>query len=777
MGDVASVGGKNASLGEMLHHLAELGVRVPGGFATTTDAYYLFMKEAGLEERVHDALTKLDVRDVHALTRVGREIRAAVETAELPNAVRDAIADAYGELDAALSFAVRSSATAEDTADASFAGQHETYLNVRGLSNIQLAVKKVYASLFNDRAIAYRVHHGFEHKDVGISAGVQQMVRSDLAASGVAFTLDTESGFPGVVFVTGSYGLGEAVVQGAVNPDEFYLYKPNLAAGRPCVLSRTLGEKAVKMIYGDDDEVEQSIQTVSAPDEDRFRFVLTDDELEELGRQALVIEKHYGRPMDIEWAKDGLDGHIYIVQARPETVKSRQDGKVLERFRLERRGEVLAEGRAVGQKIATGKTRLIEDIDDMDALDEGEVLVTDMTDPDWEPVMKRAAAIVTNRGGRTCHAAIIARELGVPAIVGCGDATRTLPRGQAVTVSCAEGDTGFIYDGELDFEVERVALDAMPELPLAVMMNVGNPERAFHFASLPNEGVGLARVEFIINNTIGVHPRALLEMEKLPDDLKAAVLERVRGYADPVSFYVDKLTEGIAMLGAAFHPKRVIVRLSDFKSNEYAHLLAGSRYEPSEENPMIGFRGASRYVSESFAECFALECRAVKRVREEMGLDNVEVMIPFVRTLDEARGVIDALRAHGLERGKNGLKLIMMCEIPSNVILADQFLEYFDGFSIGSNDLTQFTLAVDRDSALVAATFDERNEAVKALVHQAIQACKKSAKYVGICGQGPSDYPDFAKWLLDEGIDSVSLNPDTVVATWLFLAGQAAGSE
>ena len=777
MGDVASVGGKNASLGEMLHHLTELGVRVPGGFATTTDAYYLFMKEAGLEERVHDALTKLNVRDVHALTRVGREIRAAVETAELPNAVRDAIADAYGELDAALSFAVRSSAMAEDTADASFAGQHETYLNVRGLSNIQLAVKKVYASLFNDRAIAYRVHHGFEHKDVGISAGVQQMVRSDLAASGVAFTLDTESGFPGVVFVTGSYGLGEAVVQGAVNPDEFYLYKPNLAAGRPCVLSRTLGEKAVKMIYGDDDEVEQSIQTVSAPDEDRFRFVLTDDELEELGRQALVIEKHYGRPMDIEWTKDGLDGHIYIVQARPETVKSRQDGKVLERFRLERRGKVLAEGRAVGQKIAAGKTRLIEDIDDMDALGEGEVLVTDMTDPDWEPVMKRAAAIVTNRGGRTCHAAIIARELGVPAIVGCGDATRTLPRGQAVTVSCAEGDTGFIYDGELDFEVERVALDAMPELPLAVMMNVGNPERAFHFASLPNEGVGFARVEFIINNTIGVHPRALLEMEKLPDDLKAAVLERVRGYADPVSFYVDKLTEGIAMLGAAFHPKRVIVRLSDFKSNEYAHLLAGSRYEPSEENPMIGFRGASRYVSESFAECFALECRAVKRVREEMGLDNVEVMIPFVRTLDEARSVIDALRAHGLERGKNGLKLIMMCEIPSNVILADQFLEYFDGFSIGSNDLTQFTLAVDRDSALVAATFDERNEAVKALVHQAIQACKKSAKYIGICGQGPSDYPDFAKWLLDEGIDSVSLNPDTVVATWLFLAGQAAGSE
>ena len=776
MGDVASVGGKNASLGEMLTHLTGLGVRVPGGFATTTDAYHLFMQEAGLEERVHDALAKLDVRDVHELTRVGREIRTAVETAELPAVVGDAIAEAFAELDGELSFAVRSSATAEDTADASFAGQQETYLNVRGLSNIQLAVKKVYASLFNDRAIAYRVHHGFEHKEVGISAGVQQMVRSDLAASGVLFTLDTESGFPDVVFVTGSFGLGEAVVQGAVNPDEYYLYKPNLEARRKAVLSRTLGEKAVKMIYGDGDEVEQSIQTVSTPDEERFRFVLADDELEELGRQALVIEKHYGRPMDIEWAKDGLDGHIYIVQARPETVKSRQDGKVLEQFRLVSRGEVLVEGRAVGQKIAAGTTRLIEDIDDMDALGDGEVLVTDMTDPAWEPVMKRAAAIVTNRGGRTCHAAIIARELGIPAVVGCGDATRTLPRGRAVTVSCAEGDTGFIYDGELEYEVDRVALDAMPELPLAVMMNIGNPERAFHFASLPNHGIGLARLEFIINNTIGVHPRALLEMEELPDDVKAAVLERIRGYPDPVSFYVDKLTEGIAMLGAAFHPKRVIVRLSDFKSNEYAHLLAGSRYEPSEENPMIGFRGASRYVDQSFAECFALECRAVKRVREEMGLENVEVMIPFVRTLDEARGVVDALRAHGLERGKNGLKLIMMCEIPSNAILADQFLEFFDGFSIGSNDLTQFTLAVDRDSALVAASFDERNDAVKALVHQAIQACKKAGKYIGICGQGPSDYPDYAKWLLDEGIDSISLNPDTVVATWLFLAEQAAGS-
>ena len=782
--DVAAVGGKNASLGEMIHHLSELGVRVPGGFATTTDAFHLFLKEAALDERIHDALEKLDVRDIHELTRVGREIRGAIETAELPEAVRSAVGEAFAKLDAGLSFAVRSSATAEDMPDASFAGQQETYLNVRGLEQVQLAVKKVYASLFNDRAIAYRVHHGFEHRDVGISAGVQQMVRSDIAASGVAFTLDTESGFPNVVFVTGSYGLGEAVVQGSVNPDEYYIYKRNLEQGRPAVLSRTLGDKATKMIYADTDaDVEHAIRTVATSDEERNRFVLTDEELEELGRQALIIEKHYDRPMDIEWAKDGLDGHIYIVQARPETVKSRQDARVLERYRLERRGEVLAEGRSVGQKIASGRTRHIENLEDMDMLGEGEVLVTDMTDPDWEPVMKRAAAIVTNRGGRTCHAAIIARELGIPAVVGCGDATRTLPRGEAVTVSCAEGDTGFIYQGELGIDVERYSLDAMPELPLAVMMNVGNPERAFHFASLPNEGVGLARLEFIINNTIGVHPRALLEMEKLPDDVKAPVRERIRGYADPVSFYVDKLTEGIAMLGAAFYPQRVIVRLSDFKSNEYAHLLAGSRYEPSEENPMLGFRGASRYVSESFAECFALECQAVKRVREEMGLENVEVMIPFVRTLDEARGVIDSLRAHGLERGKNGLKLIMMCEIPANVILADEFLEYFDGFSIGSNDLTQFTLAVDRDSALVAVTFDERNEAVKALVHQAIQACKRASKYIGICGQGPSDYPDYAKWLLEEGIDSISLNPDSVVETWLFLAGQtglaelAAGSE
>ena len=774
MSDVGIVGGKNASLGEMIRHLTDLGVRVPGGFATTTDAFHLFLKEAGLDERIHDTLEKLDVEDVHELARVGREIRSAIEQAPLPDGVASAIREAFEGLEEGNAFAVRSSATAEDMPEASFAGQQESFLNVEGLDHVLVAIKKVFASLFNDRAIAYRVHQGFEHREVGISAGVQRMVRSDLASSGVAFTLDTESGFENVVFITGSYGLGEALVQGAVNPDEFYVYKPNLEAGRPAVLSRMLGDKATKMIHADGDQVEERVRSVETSDEERARFVLTDDELEELGRQALLIEKHYGRPMDIEWAKDGVNGQIYIVQARPETVKSRRDGQVLERYRLKARSEVLLEGRAVGQKIASGKVRLIADIEDMDTLAPGEVLVTDMTDPDWEPVMKRAAAIVTNRGGRTCHAAIIARELGVPAIVGSVEATNLLHTDQAVTVSCAEGDTGFIYDGALEFDVDRIALDAMPEVPLDVTMNVGNPERAFHFASLPNAGVGLARLEFVINNMIGVHPRALLELDELPADLQAAVRERIRGYPDPVSFYVDKLTEGISMLGAAFHPKKVIVRLSDFKSNEYAHLLGGARYEPNEENPMIGFRGASRYVSDEFSACFALECQAVKRVREEMGLDNVEVMIPFVRTLDEARAVIEALRANGLERGRNTLKLIMMCEIPSNVILADEFLEYFDGFSIGSNDLTQFTLAVDRDSALVAATFDERNDAVKKLVHDAILACHKAEKYIGICGQGPSDYPDFAKWLLDEGIDSVSLNPDTVVETWLFLAGQAA---
>jgi pyruvate,water dikinase len=771
MADLGQVGGKNASLGEMLRNLSGLGVRVPDGFATTTEAYRLFMERAGLDVLVHDKLSKLDVNDVHELTRVGRDIRQAILAAELPDDVRRTIEDAFSELDGGVakrSFAVRSSATAEDMPDASFAGQQETYLNVRGLQNVLAAVKRVFASLFNDRAIAYRVHQGFKHEDVGISAGVQLMVRSDLASAGVGFTLDTESGFRDVVFVTGSYGLGESVVQGAVNPDEFYLYKPNLDAGRPAVISRTLGEKATKMIYAESEAVGHTVATVPVEDEERHRFILDDDELAELGRQALVIEKHYGRPMDIEWAKDGVDGKIYIVQARPETVKS-QEGRVYERYRLEETGKVLIEGRAVGQKIASGTTRVIMSAEDMDALGKGDVLVTDMTDPDWEPVMKRAAAIVTNRGGRTCHAAIIARELGIPAVVGCGDATDELGAGRTVTVSCAEGDAGFVYDGEVRYEVDRQELDSMPELPLGMMMNVANPERALHFASIPHAGIGLARLEFIISNTIGVHPKALLEFNALPEDLKAEIGERMRGYDDPVSFYVDKLSEGIAMLAAAFHPERVIVRLSDFKSNEYAHLLGGERYEPDEENPMLGFRGASRYVSEAFAECFALECRAIRRVREQLGLTNVEVMIPFVRTLDEAKGVIEALRGQGLERGENGLKIIMMCEIPSNVLLADQFLEYFDGYSIGSNDLTQLTLGVDRDSALVASAFDERNEAVKILLRQAIQVCKSKGKYVGICGQGPSDYPDLAQWLMEQGIDSLSLNPDSVVTTWLKL--------
>ncbi len=774
MSDLGSVGGKNASLGEMLRELTSAGVLVPDGFATTTQAFHAFIESAGLEECLQEKLSGLDVEDVSALTRAGREIRGAILEAKLPEDLSLEVREAYRSLSGGnpdRSFAVRSSATAEDMPDASFAGQQETFLNVRGEENVLQAVKGVFASLFNDRAIAYRVHKGFRDHDVGISAGVQLMVRSDLAASGVAFTLDTESGFRDVVFVTGSYGLGESVVQGAVNPDEFYLYKRNLEAGRPAVLSRTRGEKATKMVYDDSNTFGAGIQTVPVPEEDRGKFVLSDAELEELGRQALRIENHYGRPMDIEWAKDGLDGRIYVVQARPETVKSR-DTRVIERYRLRARGEVLVEGRAVGQKIAAGPARLIKDVERMDELKPGEILVTDMTDPDWEPVMKRAGAIVTNRGGRTCHAAIIARELGIPAVVGCGDATLELQDRQVVTVSCAEGDAGFIYRGALDYDVERIALDAMPELPLSVMMNVGNPERAFQFASLPHAGVGLARLEFVIGNSIGIHPRALLEFESLPRELKETIAERIRGYRDPVSFYVDKLSEAIALLGAAFHPERVIVRLSDFKSNEYAHLIGGERYEPKEENPMIGFRGAARYVSEAFAECFALECRAIRRVREEMGLRNVEVMVPFVRTVDEARRVIEALRAQGLERGKDGLKIIMMCEIPSNVILAEEFLKYFDGFSIGSNDLTQLTLALDRDSALVASSFDERNDAVKALLHRAIEVCKKEGKYVGICGQGPSDYPDFAKWLLDEGIDSISLNPDTVVETWIFLAGQ-----
>jgi pyruvate,water dikinase len=775
MADLPRVGGKNASLGEMLRHLSGLGVRVPEGFATTTEAFRTFIASSHLERFVSERLAGLDVDDVSALSRTGREIRTAILEAELPDAVCREVAEAYRRLEDEpheRSFAVRSSATAEDMPGASFAGQQESYLNVRGEANVLRAVKRVFASLFNDRAIAYRVHQGFRHEEVSISAGVQRMVRSDLAASGVAFTLDTESGFRNVVFVTGSYGLGESVVQGAVNPDEFYLYKPNLEAGRPAVLSRTLGQKAAKIVYSEDASAASGVKSVPVPEEDRRSFVLADAELEELGRQALLIEKHYGRPMDIEWAKDGIDSLIYVVQARPETVKSR-DRRVIERYRLKARGPVLAEGRAVGQKIASGRARLIADVEGMEVLREGDVLVTDMTDPDWEPVMKRASAIVTNRGGRTCHAAIIARELGVPAVVGCHDATRDVTDGEEVTVSCAEGDTGFVYQGRLEFDVERCALDAMPPLPAKIMMNVANPERAFQFASLPHAGVGLARLEFVISNSIGIHPKALLEFESLPSDLKEEIESRIRGYPDPVSFYVDKLTEAVAMLGAAFSPEPVIVRLSDFKSNEYAHLLGGDRYEPTEENPMIGFRGASRYVSAAFADCFALECRALRRVREEMGLENVEVMVPFVRTVDEARRVIEALAAEGLSRGKGGLRIVMMCEIPSNVVLAEEFLEHFDGFSIGSNDLTQLTLALDRDSALVASAFDERNAAVKVLLHRAIEVCKRKGKYVGICGQGPSDYPDFAKWLLDEGIDSISLNPDTVVETWLFLAGAA----
>ena len=773
MDDVARVGGKNASLGEMIQHLAASGVNVPGGFATTADAFRRFLSDAGLTERISAALEKLDAEDVKALARTGRSIREMIIDTTIEGRLRDAIAHAYEQLESgaggSLAVAVRSSATAEDLPDASFAGQQETFLNVRGLDNVLLAVKTVFASLFNDRAISYRVHHGFEHGEVALSAAVQRMVRSDLAASGVLFTLDTESGFTDVVFITSSYGLGEAVVQGAVNPDEFYVHKPTLAAGRPAILSRTLGSKEIKMIYSEGGVLEKSLSTVDVPAEDRARFTLTNEEITQLAQQAVIIEKHYGRPMDIEWAKNGETGELFIVQARPETVKSNTQ-QVVERYVLNGKGEVLIEGRAVGQRIASGAARIMIDLEEMDKLRQGDVLVTDMTDPDWEPVMKRAAAIVTDRGGRTCHAAIIARELGIPAVVGCGDASRRLKDGQEITVSCAEGDTGLIYEGKLDFEVHRHELAAMPELPLKVMLNVGNPGRAFTFASVPNAGVGLARLEFLINNAIGVHPKALLGFDQLPKDLKDKIAKRCAGYPDPVSFFVDKLAEGIATLAAAFAPHPVIVRLSDFKSNEYAHLLAGERYEPKEENPMIGLRGASRYISEKFRECFELECRALRKVRDDMGFTNVQIMVPFVRTLDEASQVVKLLADNGLERGVDDLKVIMMCEIPSNVILAEQFLEHFDGFSIGSNDLTQMTLALDRDSGLLATGFDERDPAVKALIHQVIGACRKAGKYVGICGQGPSDYPDFARWLLDEGIDSVSLNPDSVVETWLFMA-------
>ena len=775
MNDVNRVGGKNASLGEMIANLSGLGVSVPDGFATTARAFNEFLEQSGLNQRIHQLLDTLDVDDVRALAKAGAQIRQWVVDTPFQPALTQAIAEAYAQLSADMhaegSFAVRSSATAEDMPDASFAGQQETFLNVRGLDAVMLAVKHVFASLFNDRAISYRVHQGYDHKGVALSAGIQRMVRSDKAASGVMFTLDTESGFDQVVFITSSYGLGEMVVQGAVNPDEFYVHKPTLEAGRPAVVRRTLGSKRVQMVYSGSAEHGKQVEVCDVDTARAQTYSLSDAEVEQLARQALVIERHYGRPMDIEWAKDGLDGRLYIVQARPETVQANQ--QVTERFRLEQAGEVLAEGRAIGHKIGAGTVRIVARIDGMDKVQPGDVLVTDMTDPDWEPVMKRAAAIVTNRGGRTCHAAIIARELGIPAVVGCGDATQTLHNGMPVTVSCAEGDTGFIYQGILPYSVQSSQIDAMPPLPLKVMMNVGNPDRAFDFARLPNEGVGLARLEFIINRMIGVHPKALLNFEQQPAELQHIIRGMMAGYADPVEFYISKLTEGIATLAAAFWPKRVIVRMSDFKSNEYANLVGGERYEPHEENPMLGFRGASRYVSASFRDCFALECAAIRRVREVMGLTNVEVMIPFVRTPDEARSVLALLAEQGLQRGEQGLKVIMMCEIPSNALLADEFLQLFDGFSIGSNDMTQLALGLDRDSGIISHLFDERNAAVKALLAMAIQAAKRQGKYVGICGQGPSDHPDFAAWLLEQGIDSVSLNPDTVVETWLYLAEQA----
>jgi pyruvate, water dikinase len=778
MHDVGKVGGKNASLGEMVSHLAAAGVKVPDGFATTADAFNDFLQQSGLKSQINQQLKTLDVDDVDTLAKVGAQIRQSILDTPFQPELQAAITQSYQALTAEsgeeVSFAVRSSATAEDLPDASFAGQQETFLNIKGLDNILEAIKLVFASLFNDRAISYRVHQGFEHSEVALSAGIQRMVRSDIGSSGVMFTIDTESGFQDVVFITASYGLGETVVQGAVNPDEFYVHKPTLEKNRPAIVRRNRGSKLIKMIYGDDKSHAKSTQTIDVEEQDRMKFSLTDQEVETLARYALIIEKHYQRPMDIEWGKDGVDGKLYILQARPETVKSRADANVIERFRLKNRGEILAKGRSIGQRIGVGTVKILNNIKEMSKIQVGDILVTDMTDPDWEPIMKRASAIITNRGGRTCHSAIIARELGIPAVVGCGNATKTIPDGEQVTVSCSEGDTGFIYRGNLEFDVVCSETNNMPQIPFKIMMNVGNPDRAFDFAAIPNAGIGLARLEFIINRMIGVHPKALLNFEQQSEELKAEIAQHIAGYADPVSFYIDKLAEGVATLASAFYPKPVIVRLSDFKSNEYANLIGGRNYEPFEENPMIGFRGASRYVDDSFKDCFALECKAMRKVREEMGLDNVEIMIPFVRTVDEAKQVIAELKENGLERGKNGLRLIMMCEIPSNALLAEEFLEYFDGFSIGSNDMTQLTLGLDRDSGLIAHLFDERNGAVKKLLSMAIQTCRKLDKYIGICGQGPSDHPDFAKWLIDEGIGSVSLNPDTVISTWLFLAGEQA---
>jgi pyruvate,water dikinase len=768
--DVETVGGKNSSIGEMIGQLARLGVRVPGGFATTAHAYREFLAQKGLADKIHSALADLDVDDVAKLAATGAQIREWILATPFQAPLQEAVLAELRRMSAGreIAVAVRSSATAEDLPEASFAGQQETFLNVRGEAAVLAALHEVFASLFNDRAIAYRVHQGFDHSQVALSAGIQHMVRTDLGASGVMFTLDTDSGFREVVFVTASYGLGETVVQGAVNPDEFYVYKPALRAGKAAILRRNLGGKAIKMVYGEPGSGER-VRTMDVPAAERMRFSIDDADLVQLAQQALVIERHYGQPMDIEWGKDGLTGEIYILQARPETVQSRA-GRTIQRFTLKKRSKVLATGRSIGQRIGAGPARVIRNVEEMARVQAGDVLVADMTDPDWEPVMKRASAIVTNRGGRTCHAAIIARELGIPAVVGCGDATRAIREGQEVTVSCAEGDSGYVYEGLLDYERKQIELDSLPKIPVKIMMNVGNPDRAFDFAGIPNRGVGLARLEFIINRMIGVHPRALLEFDRLDTELKEQIRVQMAGYSDPVGFYVEKLAEGISQIAAAFAPEPVIVRLSDFKSNEYANLIGGRLYEPSEENPMLGFRGASRYVDATFRPCFELECRALRYVREEMGLTNVQVMVPFVRSVREGQAVVELLAANGLKRGENGLKVIMMCELPTNALLADRYLEHFDGMSIGSNDMTQLTLGLDRDSGIVAALFDERDEAVKALLAMAIAACRKRGKYIGICGQGPSDHPDLARWLVDQGIESLSLNPDTVVETWLFLA-------
>ena len=774
MDDVEIVGGKNASLGEMISNLSSLGVTVPGGFATTSAAYRDFLATGGLDQKIAGVLNSLDVDDIGALTIAGSTIRRWITETPLPDRLMGAVRSSWEEMSRGkdIAVAVRSSATAEDLPDASFAGQQETFLNVRGLDNLVEAMHQVFASLFNDRAIAYRVHQGFDHSHVALSAGVQTMVRSDIGASGVMFTLDTETGFRDAVFITSSYGLGETVVQGAVNPDEFYVYKPALAAGKRPILRKNLGSKAIKMVYSDDPAPGKTVETVDVDERDSLAFSISDSDIIELAKMAVTIEKHYARPMDIEWGKDGNDGKIYILQARPETVQS-QSGRTIQRYTLKGHSDIVVSGRSIGHKIGAGTAKVIRSVAEMDRVQPGDVLVSDMTDPDWEPVMKRAAAIVTNRGGRTCHAAIIARELGIPAVVGCGNATDLIADGMEVTVSCAEGDEGMVYRGNLEFAQTQIVLDSLPEIPVKIMMNVGNPDRAFDFANIPNHGVGLARLEFIINRMIGVHPQALLEYDKLDDATRAAVDEQMAGYPDPKEFFIAKLAEGVATIAAAFAPEPVIVRLSDFKSNEYAHLIGGQKYEPDEENPMIGFRGAARYLAASFQPCFELECQALLRVRNDMGLTNVQIMIPFVRTVQQAKDVIDLMAKNGLERGKDDLKVIMMSELPTNALLAEQYLEYFDGMSIGSNDMTQLTLGLDRDSALVADTFDERDDAVKALLAMTISACKKQGKYVGICGQGPSDHPDLARWLLDQGIESMSLNPDTVIETWMFLAGES----